>query len=120
MLYLIGEDEVNYIFSSQASSINEHVQRAIKTYKSRPGFFTSYKNGREFAGELIAPIVYPFAGVVTAGYSMFAAAVSAVVCIGSLLVSASAALFGAHTFRDEAFDFACNALKMIDSYEFST
>ncbi|AWN74606.1 hypothetical protein LEAN103870_14150 [Legionella anisa] len=108
MLYLIGEEEVNYIFGGR--TFNEITHRAIKTYKKRPGFFTPYKNGYEFVGELIAPGVYPLAGIVTAGFSAFASIVSAVVCIGALLVAAGSALFSASELRDDALYFAGSAL----------
>lgn len=41
MLYLIGEEEVNYIFGGR--TFNEITHRAIKTYKKRPGFLLRIK-----------------------------------------------------------------------------
>ncbi|KTD41001.1 hypothetical protein [Legionella parisiensis] len=108
MLYLIGEKEVNYIFDGR--TFKEITHRAIKTYKKRPGFFTQYENGYEFVGELIAPGLYPLAGIVTAGFSAFAAIASAVVCIGALLVAAGCALFSTPMLRDNALQFAGYAL----------
>ncbi len=111
MLYLIGDKEVNYIFDGRTP--NEIAHRAINTYKNRPGFFTPYKNGYEFTGELIAPGVYPLAGIVTAGFSAFASVVSAVVGIGSLLVAAGSVLFSTPQFRDDALQFAGIALEYV-------
>ncbi|MCW8471791.1 hypothetical protein OQJ19_14210 [Fluoribacter gormanii] len=104
MLYLIGEKEVNFILEGE--TIEELARRAINTYRNRPGFFTPYKNNYEFIGELIAPGIYPFAGIVTAGFSVYASAIAAVISIGALLVAAGSALFRAPKLRDEALEFA--------------
>ncbi|PWY54985.1 hypothetical protein DGG96_14380 [Legionella qingyii] len=104
MLYLIGEKEVNFILDGQ--TFEELTRRAINTYRDRPGFFTPYKNRYEFIGELIAPGIYPFAGIVTAGFSVYAAALAAVICIGALLVAAGSALFRAPKLSDDALQFA--------------
>ncbi|WP_454781048.1 hypothetical protein [Legionella sp. WA2022007384] len=103
MLYLLGEKEVNFILEGE--TIEEIARRAINTYRGRPGFFTAYKNRYEFIGELIAPGIYPFAGVVTAGFSVYASVLSTVICIGALLVAAGSALFDAPTLRDDALEF---------------
>ncbi|MGM9451709.1 hypothetical protein ACTAZI_00050 [Legionella bozemanae] len=108
MLYLIGEKEVNYIFDGR--TFEEITRRAIQTYKKRPGFFTPYQDGYEFIGELIAPGVYPLAGIITSGFSAFAVVASGVVCIGALLVAAGSALFSAPELRDDALQFASSAL----------
>lgn len=108
MLYLIGEKEVNDIFEGR--TVAENTRRAITTYRNRPGFFTPYKNGYEFAGELIAPGVYPLAGIVTAGFSAFAFVASAAFCMGALLVAVGSALFSAPKLRDNALQFAGYAL----------
>ncbi|MCE0724110.1 MULTISPECIES: hypothetical protein [Legionella] len=108
MVYLIGEKEINYIFEGR--TLKEITHRAIHTYKKRPGFFTPYENGEEFVEELLAPVVYPLAGIVVAGFSAFAAVGSVVVCIGSLFVAAGSELFSAPKLRDNALQFAGYAL----------
>ncbi|MBN9227972.1 MULTISPECIES: hypothetical protein [Legionella] len=108
MLYLLGEKELYYIFDGQ--TVSEIASRALTTYRNRPGFFTPYRDGYEFVGELIAPGLYPFAGLALAGYSALAFVGSAVVCIGAYLVAAGAFLFNATGFRDDALKFAGSAL----------
>ncbi|CAM3154259.1 Uncharacterised protein [Legionella steigerwaltii] len=108
MLYLLGEEEVYYIFDGR--TVSEITDRAIKTYRSRPGFFTPYKNLYEFGGELIAPGVYPFAGLVLAGFSAFAFFASAAVCLATYLVAAGAFVFNAPELRDDALEFAGSVL----------
>ena len=103
MLYLLGEKEVNFILDGE--TIEEIAHRAVNTYRGRPGFFTPYKNSYEFIGELISPGIYPFAGVVTAGFSAYASVLSTVICIGALLVVAGSALFDAQTLHDDALEF---------------
>ncbi|MGL5742243.1 MAG: hypothetical protein ACRCXC_06695 [Legionella sp.] len=110
MLHLIGEEEVNYIFES-GDSIEGIARRAIKTYRNRPGFFTPYRDGYEFAGELIAPIVYPLAGAVTCVYAAFAAVAAMAACIAGFLVASGAALFCAAELRDDALEFSGLALQ---------
>lgn len=112
MLYLIGEAEVNYIFDN-GDSVEKIAYRAIETYRRRPGFFTPYRDGYEFAGELIAPALYPMAGIVTSGYSVLAAVATTVACIATLLFATGAALCGATKLRNDALTFAGLGLQFV-------
>ena len=111
MFHLIGQEEVDFIFTGPGDSAMDIASRAVYTYRNRPTFFTAYQSPGEFAGEIIAPILYPLAGSVVCVYSLFAAAIAAAVCVGSLLVAAGAALFGSVGVRDEALEVSSLALQ---------
>lgn len=113
MLGLYGEREVNYIFSSDAKSMEEIANRALETYSARPGFFTPYKDVSAAVGELIAPVVYPLAGGTVVVFSVLAAALAATFGIGCLLVATGASLFDNPTLANEAFDLVINTLQFI-------
>lgn len=113
MLGLYGAREVNYIFSNEADDLEKITTRALETYKTRPGFFTPYKKVSHAVGEAIAPVVYPIAGGVVAVFSLLAAAVSTVCCVGAFLVAVGASVFDNPKLCNEAFDFAGLALHFV-------
>ncbi|WP_148263569.1 hypothetical protein [Legionella drancourtii] len=111
MFGLYGDREVNYIFSNHNSSVEGIASRAYELYKKRPGFFTPYKNGRHIVGGVVAPLIYPVAGVVLAGYSLIVSAIASVVFVGSLLVAGGAYLLENTALYNDAQGIAGCALK---------
>ncbi|USQ13101.1 hypothetical protein J2N86_10405 [Legionella lytica] len=84
-------------------------RRFMETYNARPGFFTSYKNGYEFSGSLLANIVYPAALSVFSGFSVACVIFGAVLGVGASLAATGAALCGSYEFCDESIDNAATA-----------
>lgn len=111
MLYLIGEREMNKVFSPTTNSPSQVFDSAAEVYSKRPHFFTPYRNPAEFVGECIAPVVYPFVGGGLSLVSLAVAPVAFAVSIVSKLVAAVASLFGNDKFSKEANEFSGNALK---------
>lgn len=109
MLYLIGEREVNKVFSPTSNSLSQIFDNAADVYSKRPRFFTPYRNPAEFVGECIAPVVYPLAGGVVSIVSLVVAPIAFGVSIVGTLVAAVASLLGNDKFSKEANEFADNA-----------
>ncbi|MDR3501299.1 MAG: hypothetical protein P4L79_01790 [Legionella sp.] len=84
-------------------------RRFMETYNARPGFFTSYKNGYEFSGGLLANFVYPAALSIFSGFSVACVIFGAVLGVGASLAATGAALFGSYEFCDESIDNAATA-----------
>jgi hypothetical protein len=84
-------------------------RRFIETYNTRPGFFTSYKNGYEFSGGLLANIVYPAALSAFSGFSVACVIFGTVLGVGASLAATGAALCGSYEFCDESIDNASTA-----------
>ncbi|KTC83226.1 hypothetical protein [Legionella cincinnatiensis] len=115
MLGLAALDDLSYVLDSSNDLPEDfccsgELRRCIKTYNKRPGFFKPYQNGKEFAGGVIAPVVYPLglASLGTAG--TFVTAIAPAICVGSLLFALGAAAFGASEFSENALDVAALSL----------
>lgn len=76
---------------------------------SKQGFFTPYKDYKDFFGTLSLPIVSPITMAIFSTASMAVAVLSATAAVVSLLISGGAAIGDDKSVRDAAFDFSTKA-----------
>lgn len=88
-------------------------RRFIDTYNARPGFFIPYKNKHEFAGGLLATVIYPTTLSLCAGLSTICAVFATVIGIGSLLAAIGTAIFGNYELCDESIEDAATGFHIV-------
>ncbi|KTD66030.1 hypothetical protein Lsan_0685 [Legionella santicrucis] len=115
MLGLAALDDLSYVLDSSNDlpedlCFSGELRRFIKTYNKRPGFFKPYQNGKEFAGGVIAPVVYPLGLTFLGTMGVLITAIAPAFCVGSLLFALGAAAFGISELSENALDVAALSL----------
>ncbi|KTC79270.1 hypothetical protein [Legionella cherrii] len=117
MFHLIGWYEISDILDLNDEAEDENylsgiMQRAVSKYRERPGFFTPYQNGNEFAGELVAPIWYPLASTIGAALMAFTALIAACYFVGFLLYGLASIIMMSAEHRNTALEGIANSLTL--------
>ena len=107
MLYLIGWDEISEILDLKNEAGDENyfsgiIERTANTYRERPGFFNRYRDGQEFAGELLAPIWYPLISALGTAFMAFTAVVAACYFVGFMLFGLLSIVMMSEDYRNTA------------------
>ncbi|KTD11777.1 hypothetical protein Lgra_1235 [Legionella gratiana] len=115
MLGLATLDDLSYVLDSSNDlpediCFSGELRRYVETYKKRPSFFKPYQNAKEFAGGILAPMIYPL-GLTTLGtMGALAVAIAPAICVGSLLFALGTAAFGASELSENALEVAALSL----------
>lgn len=114
----MGWDEISEIldFNDEAGDENYLsgiIERTISKYRERPGFFTPYQKGKEFAGELLAPIWYPVASTIGTAFMAFTAVVAACYFVGFMLLGLLSILMMSTEYRNTALEGVTNSLALV-------
>ncbi|WP_454783107.1 hypothetical protein [Legionella sp. WA2022007384] len=117
MLYLIGWDEISEILDLKNEAGDENyfsgiIERTVNTYRERPGFFNRYRDGQEFAGELLAPVWYPLISTLGTAFMAFTAVVAACYFVGFMLFGLLSILMMDEGYRNTALEGVHNSLAL--------
>ncbi|KTC89993.1 hypothetical protein OQJ15_03100 [Fluoribacter dumoffii] len=118
MLELIGYNEIREIFDLDNEAEDENylagiIQRSRTKYSERPGFFTPYRNVKEFAGELLAPLWYPLESALGTGLIAFTALISACYAVGYLLCGLLSIAMMSTEHLDNALEGFANSISLL-------
>ena len=118
MLNLIGWTELSDILDLQDEAYDENyisgiLQRSIRTYKERPGFFKPYDNRLEFLGGLLAPIWNPLGFAVASAFMAFTAVIAACYFVGYLLFGLFSIITMNVAYRNTALEGVTNGLALM-------
>ncbi|QMT59984.1 hypothetical protein [Legionella sp. PC997] len=117
MLNLIGWDEICEILDLKNEAGDENylsgiIERTSSKYRERPGFFTPYQNGQEFAGELLAPVWYPLISSLGTALMAFTAVVAACYFVGCMLLALLSIIVMSAEYRNTALEGATDSLAL--------
>ncbi|PWY56355.1 hypothetical protein DGG96_02975 [Legionella qingyii] len=117
MLNLIGWDEISEILDLKNEEGDENylsgiIERTMSKYRERPGFFTPYRDGQEFAGELLAPIWYPLISTLGTAFMAITAVVAACYFVGFMLLGLLSIVMMNAEYRNIALEGATNSLAL--------
>ncbi|MCW8469163.1 hypothetical protein OQJ19_00625 [Fluoribacter gormanii] len=117
MLNLIGWDEISEILDLKNEAGDENyftgiIERTVSTYRERPGFFTPYRDGQEFAGQLLAPIWYPLISTLGTAFMAFTAIVAACYFVGFMLLGLLSIVMMSAEYRNTALEGVTNSLAL--------
>ncbi|CAM3153912.1 Uncharacterised protein [Legionella steigerwaltii] len=113
MLGLISLDDISYVLNGRYGPnhlLSDEPKRFIEVYKKRPGFFQPYLNAKEFAGGLIAPIVYPLGFAALGIIGIVASIALPLATLGSWFVGIGAGILGYTPLHDQALNAASQFL----------
>lgn len=114
MLGLITLDDIDYVLNQSDDPddlfLSGEPRRFAEVYRKRPGFFQPYQDAKEFAGGVLAPIVYPL-GFAALGIMGFIAGVASPLAgAGCRITAMFAEQFGNVTLFHSAFNIASACL----------
>ncbi|KTD73586.1 hypothetical protein [Legionella tucsonensis] len=118
MLNLIGWNEISEILdlndeAQDESYLSGIIERAVSKYWERPGFFTPYQDGQEFAGGLLAPIWYPIASAAGTAFMAFTALIAACYFVGFTLLGLLSIIMMSAEYRNTALEGVANSLALV-------
>ncbi|CAM2993969.1 Uncharacterised protein [Legionella steigerwaltii] len=118
MLNLIGWNDISEILDFKDEAGDEHylsgvIERTVSKYKERPGFFTPYQEGKELAGELLAPIWYPLASTIGTALMAFTAVIAACYFVGFLLYGLLSIVMMSVEHRNTALEGIADSLALV-------
>ncbi|AWN74028.1 hypothetical protein LEAN103870_08405 [Legionella anisa] len=117
MLNLIGWTEISEILDLNDEAQDENylsgvIERTVSTYRERPGFFTRYQDGQEFAGGLLAPLWYPTASAIGTAFMAFTVLMAACYFVGFTLLGLLSIIMMNAEYRNTALEGVANSLAL--------